>query len=107
MEGNLLFWGFFGGKNKTKVLRVMSNKSLLEAHLNATRDSLSASLFGKAAIKKDLGRTEGEKNFVVKARKDLKIRQQKVEAAQKLIVLSQPKKKSRKLLAKLVKEQKR
>jgi len=83
----------------------MSNKSLLEAHLNATRQSLSASLVGKAVNKTELG--GGEKNFVVKARKDLKIRQQKVEAAQKLIVLSQPKKKSRKLLAKLVKEQKK
>lgn len=51
------------------------------------------------------GGNGGGKNFLKKARADIKARGQRVEQAVKLATLSQPKKKSRKLLKKLVKLQ--
>lgn len=47
----------------------------------------------------------GGKNFLKKARADIKARGQRVEQAVKIATLAQPKKKSRKLLKKIVKLQ--
>lgn len=82
--------------------------SLLESHLKTSQSFLSGQPTNNS---KSLAKTVNKKsvvketNYVVKARKDILKKQQKVEQTIHLIGLSQPKKKSRKLLKKLVKEQ--
>lgn len=91
----------------------MSSTSLLEAHLRTTQSTLVSSRNssgGGAKAKKEVAKTEASgvgKNYVTKAKKALAEKERKVKHYSDLIVLSQPKKKSRKILAALVKEQQR
>ena len=88
---------------------------LLDAHLQrVTRkqdDSQSGQLKGAKKRKgTDLAKDAEEKgssktNYLKKARSDIKARGQRIEQAVKLAALFQPKKKSRKLLKKIVKLQ--
>lgn len=90
----------------------MSSTSLLEAHLRTTQSTLvssrNSSGGGAKAKKEKVAKSEGvAKNYVTKAKKALAEKERKVKHYSDLIVLSQPKKKSRKILAALVKEQQR
>ena len=92
----------------------MSSTSLLEQHLRFTHEKLQSDKKSKdsqVAVERKGGRKgktgeDGGKNFVVKARKELKVKQQRVKQQEQLILAgSRDKKKSRKAIAKLIRLQ--
>jgi RNase P/RNase MRP subunit p30 len=91
----------------------MSSTSLLEQHLRFTHEKLQSDKKSKdsqVTVERKGGRKgktdEGGKNFVVKARKELKVKQQRVKQQEQLILAGGgDKKKSRKAIAKLIRLQ--
>jgi RNase P/RNase MRP subunit p30 len=94
----------------------MSSASLLEQHLRFTHEKLQSDKESKGKKSNSQvserkggrkGKTdEGGKNFVVKARKELKVKQQRVKQQEQLILAGGgDKKKSRKAIAKLIRLQ--